>query len=140
MTRYFLNIVLILTLAACASTDTTEQAEEDYPFDLSIFDEEEGRYCIPMRNIRTTDVLGDRALLFRMRSGEDYINILPHKCVGLRPNRPLMYETRQNQLCHLDIVRILDNSGFGLRPIMSCGLGRFHPVPEGMPIADDVDE
>ena len=129
-------LALTLWLAGCASTKDAEEPED--PFALYGFEQEGGEYCIPMNRIKTTRILSNRVIVFEMKGGESYINILPATCPGLRPNRPLMYETRQAQLCHVDIVRLLDPSSVDFRPMGSCSLGRFHSVPQGMPvIADD---
>lgn len=128
---------LPLFLAACASTGETEDAEAsgaDLMLDLSQFDDDAGEFCIPLIRIDSMKVLGDQAIEFRMKGGESYINILPNKCPGLRPNRTIMYETRQSQLCHVDIIKVMESYSSGMQPIVSCGLGRFHLVPAGAPV------
>lgn len=130
-------------LAACASTggsEDEEKAEADALLDLTQFDSDEGEFCIPLVRIDSVKVLGDQAIEFRMKGGENYINILPSKCPGLRPNSTIMYKTSQSQLCHVDIVRVLEPFVGGMRPGVSCGLGRFHPLPEGAPVVEDDTE
>lgn len=131
-------------LAACASTEDSEEAEKadaDALLDLTQFESDEGEFCIPLIRINSVKVLGDRAIEFRMKGGESYINILPNKCPGLRPNRTIMYKTHQSQLCHVDIVRVLEPYVGGMQPGVSCGLGRFHLVPKGAPTAEgDAEE
>jgi hypothetical protein len=39
-----------------------------------------------------------------------------------------MYRTSLNQLCDLDVITVLDDSGFGLMPQASCGLGQFYAI------------
>ena len=54
-----------------------------------------------------------------------------------------MYKTSQNVLCNLDLISVLDNSGFGMRPMGACGLGSFYPTLEtGAPVVvgDDPEE
>lgn len=136
--------LLLLLLGACASTDEVSEdgeAESDLLVDLTQFEGEEGEFCIPLVRIHSMKVLGDRAIEFKMKGGGSYINILPNPCPGLRPGRTIMYETHQSQLCHVDIIRVMESFGSGMQPIVSCGLGRFHEVPEGTPaVGGDVDE
>ena len=53
-----------------------------------------------------------------------------------------MYRTSLSVLCDLDLITVLDRGGFGLRPMGSCGLGRFRPTLEGGPevILEDEPE
>lgn len=41
-----------------------------------------------------------------------------------------MYRSAIGQLCDLDIITILHDSGVGFQPGPSCGLGMFHPISE----------
>ena len=139
-------LFLIGLLGACASTDEvseeeSEEAESELLVDLSQFEGEEGEFCIPRARIHTMNVLGDQAIEFKMKGGGSYINILPNACPGLRPGRTIMYETRQSQLCHVDIIRVMESFGSGMQPIVTCGLGRFYEVPQGAPaVGGDADD
>lgn len=134
MKQLITTLLLAMFLAACA---TTEEGEQEDPFELYGFEEDDGEFCIPMSRIDRTRILSNRVIVFEMKGGDSYINILPSVCPGLRPNRPIMYESRQAQLCHVDIIRLLDNSSVDFRPMGSCALGRFHSVPQGSPVIDD---
>ena len=103
--------------------------------------EEAGERCINLTHIKEVDVLDNRRILFHMTGGKKYLNILPHRCGGLRKNQPFMYRTSLSQLCDLDVITVLDTGGFGLRPLGSCGLGRFLPVedPAAIPLLDDLE-
>lgn len=87
-------------------------------------------HCVDIRNIDSIDILNDRALVFRMRTGNSYRNDLPRDCPGLREDATLMYRPSVGRLCDIDMVTILDDQGFGLAPGASCGLGMFYPIDE----------
>ncbi len=102
---------------------------------VSVADELEEKpvRCINLNQIKEVKVLNNQQILFRMTGGKNYINVLPHKCFGLRRNQPFMYRVSNNRLCDLDIITVLDQGGFGMRPLGSCGLGTFDPM-----LDDDV--
>ena len=99
-----------------------------------------GERCINLTQIKSVEVLDNQRILFRMQAGKQFINVLPHRCSGLRKNQPFMYRTSLSQLCDLDIITVLDTGGFGLRPLGSCGLGRFKNAlaADLLPIKDDL--
>ena len=135
-TPLLMTIPFMALFAACAGEDTKEP-EPGSVFDIGQFEDDEGRACVPLVSIDSTKILGDRAIEFRMRGGKSYINILPQRCIGLRPHRILSWETSQSELCNLDIIRILDQIGGGLQRVGACGLGKFHELPEGGVGGDD---
>lgn len=97
--------------------------------------------CISLMSIQSVKVLDNRRILFNLKGEKQYINLLPHRCFGLRKNQPFMYRTSLNQLCDLDLITVLDTGGFGMRPLGSCGLGRFYLAkPQDLvPITDDLE-
>ncbi|MCF7981053.1 MAG: hypothetical protein K9K86_03640 [Pseudomonadales bacterium] len=99
-----------------------------------------GERCISLSRIKSVDVLDNQRIVFHMQGDKDFINVLPHRCPGLRKNQPFMYRTSLSELCDLDIITVLDSGGFGLRPLGSCGLGRFKPMldSDAIPITDDL--
>jgi hypothetical protein len=86
--------------------------------------------CISLRSVDKTDVVDDNNILFYMRNGDIYLNRLPHRCPGLKRERTFMYRTTMPRLCDVDLITVLDQSGFGFMPGASCGLGRFYPISE----------
>lgn len=143
MKSVYAIMLIALIITACASTEETGDAEAsatDLLLDLSQFDSDEGEFCIPLMRMDSMKVLSDRAIEFRMKGGETYINILPNKCPGLRPNRTIMYQTSQSRLCHVDIIRVMEPYPGGLQPVVSCGLGRFHLVPSDVPVVGEERE
>jgi len=108
-----------LLLSGCATME-----KPDGPSD-------EPRRCIGLSQIAEVKVIDDQSIEFHMLGGTTYINLLPHRCPGLSPNRAFMYRTSLSQLCDLDLITVLESGGFGLMPLSSCGLGRFYPILQG---------
>lgn len=102
-----------LPLAALAADEATDETAER---------------CVALSRISNTEVVDDQNILFHMRGGDIFVNRLPYRCPGLRRDRIIMYRTSVQQLCDLDVITVLDNTGFGFTPGPSCGLGRFYPV------------
>lgn len=86
--------------------------------------------CLSLIRIDRSEVVDDRNILFHMRNDDIYRNQLPYRCPGLSLHDTFMYRTSLNQLCHLDIITVMQSIGFGLSPGASCGLGHFYPVTE----------
>ncbi len=93
------------------------------------------RHCLSLIRIKNSYVLDKNSILFKTVNNEYYVNRLPHACPGLTRTSPIMYRTSLNELCDLDIITVLDNTGFGLLPQASCGLGLFSPVSEAEALA-----
>ncbi|WP_405220476.1 DUF6491 family protein [Lentisalinibacter sediminis] len=86
--------------------------------------------CLSLLRIERSEVVDDRNILFHMGNGDIYRNQLPYRCTGLSLHDTFMYRTSLNQLCHMDIITVMQSIGFGLSPGASCGLGHFYPVTE----------
>lgn len=84
--------------------------------------------CVNIRNIRSTHVRNDRVIDFEMRGGKVYRNVLPNGCPGLGFDRAFSYRLSTTQLCSVDIITVINNSGAGIDRGASCGLGSFRPV------------
>ena len=98
--------------------------EEDFAIDR------EGERCINTRNIRATDVLSERTILFRMRGGDYFVNYLRNDCPGLVREERFSYRTTGGRLCQVDMIRVLEQFGGFIQEGMSCGLGAFFPITE----------
>jgi len=130
-------LAIMLQLSSCASTQKYEDP------DLSIYDyEDEGVGCISLTRLDNIKVLGRNAIIFKMRGGKDFLNILPRRCSGLSSNSILKYESRNGQLCKSDSIALLSNSGpSGLYEQNRCGLGTFFSMidPELGDISGDLE-
>lgn len=98
--------------------------EEDFAIDR------EGERCINTRNIRSTNVLDERTILFRMRGRDYYVNYLRNDCPGLVREERFSYRTTGGRLCQVDTIRVLEQFGGYIQEGMSCGLGVFYPITE----------
>jgi len=84
--------------------------------------------CVSLTNIRSTKVIDDSTIDFKMNGGKTYRNSLPYSCPGLKFEDRFSYRTSTNQLCNVDIVRVLHDYGGRLTEGAGCGLGKFQPV------------
>lgn len=83
--------------------------------------------CVQLRQINNTRVRDDRTIDFHMLGGKIYRNTLPYSCPSLGFEKKFMYKTSLSQLCSVDIITVLHNTG-GLDRGASCGLGKFQPM------------
>lgn len=82
--------------------------------------------CIPIAQIRESQVRSDSVIDFRMSGNHTYRVTLPQACPSLGFERRFSYETSLSQLCQQDIITVLYQTG----PMRgaSCGLAPFQPV------------
>ncbi|MFA7440505.1 MAG: DUF6491 family protein [Sphingomonadaceae bacterium] len=83
--------------------------------------------CIQTQNIRSTDVIDDKTIDFKMNGGVTYRNTLPYSCSGLGFEKSFAYKTSVARLCNVDTITVLYTGG-GPRRGATCGLGEFVPV------------
>lgn len=115
-------IILALLLAPHGNLLAGEESEQD---DV---DREEGARCIRSRSIRSTDVINDNNIVFKMQGNKYYHNTLPRTCTGLSRERRFSYTTYSQSLCANDLITIITDSGIGMIDGRSCKLGRFRPT------------
>jgi hypothetical protein len=84
--------------------------------------------CVDLRRVRSTDVVDDKNIFFRMSGDVVYHNILPRACHGLARENRFSYKTSISRLCRLDTIAVLYNDVRGLREGNRCGLGLFHKI------------
>ena len=83
--------------------------------------------CIFLRNINSSEIVSNTAIVYRMNNGTVMINRPASGARFLDRGDVLVTDTRSPRLCSVDIVRLYDNS---LRmPSGSVGLGQFVPYP-----------
>nr|WP_295445929.1 hypothetical protein [Sphingorhabdus sp. EL138] len=88
----------------------------------------EPKNCVTISQIRSTKVIDNRNIDFRMAGGKTYRNTLSQSCPGLKFEERFSYRTSLNQLCSVDIVRVLHSQGGQLSEGAGCGLGKFQMV------------
>ncbi|HEY9090687.1 hypothetical protein [Parasphingorhabdus sp.] len=84
--------------------------------------------CIMSSNIRSTEVIDNQTIDFKMNNGDIYRNNLPNKCPGLTFEQSFSYRTSINQLCNVDIIKPLDSTAGRLETRGACGLGKFQKI------------
>lgn len=84
--------------------------------------------CVSLNQIRSTKVIDNSTIDFKMTGGKTYRNSLPNSCPGLKAEDRFSYRTSLSQLCNVDIVRVLHDYGGRLTEGAGCGLGKFQPV------------
>ncbi len=97
-------------------------ADEDAPLDRTPQD------CISTYRIRDTAVIDGKTIVFYLRGGSTYANILDRECPGLAKEKRFMHETRGTQLCSIDHVTVLEQWGASLQRGFTCQLGQFLPI------------
>ncbi len=88
----------------------------------------EPKSCVSIPHIRSTKVIDNSTIDFRMAGGKTYRNSLPQSCPGLKFEDRFSYRTSLSQLCNVDIVRVLHDQGGQLTEGAGCGLGKFQMV------------
>ena len=86
--------------------------------------------CVSLTRVDHTEVIDDNTILFYMRGGDIYRNVLPHRCPGLGREQTFMYRVSTSQLCNVDVITVMDRIGAGYMQGASCGLGKFQPISE----------
>jgi hypothetical protein len=84
--------------------------------------------CVNIRNIRSTNIVDNSTIDFKMAGGKIYRNSLPYSCPSLKSEDRFSYRTSLSQLCNVDIVRVLHSYGGNLQEGAGCGLGKFQQV------------
>jgi hypothetical protein len=83
--------------------------------------------CIFLREINSTEIIRNTAIVYRMNNGTIYVNHPDSGANFLDRDDILVTDTHSPQLCNVDIVRLLDS---GSRMTTgSVGLGKFVPYP-----------
>lgn len=88
----------------------------------------EPKSCVNISQIRSTKVVDNSTIDFRMVGGKTYRNTLPQSCPGLKFEDRFSYRTSLNQLCNVDILRVLHDQGGRLTEGAGCGLGKFQMI------------
>lgn len=88
----------------------------------------EPKTCVNRSQIRSTNVINDQIIDFKMRNGDIYRNTLPNKCSGLGFEEAFSYRTSTNRLCNVDIIRVLDSTAGRIETRGACGLGKFQEI------------
>jgi len=124
--RFPTTIILASVLTVGGGALAAEKSAKDDQYEIKTVGEPQS--CIRRSSIRSTDVIDDQTIDFRMNNGDIYRNTLPNKCSGLGFEEAFSYKTSTNQLCSVDIIHVLDQTAGRLDTRGACGLGKFQPI------------
>lgn len=89
--------------------------------------------CVSTYAIRSTNIIDNRTIDFKMSGGKTYRNTLAHSCPSLKFEDRFSYHTSTSQLCNVDIIRVLNDFGGRLSEGAGCGLGKFQQIERVTP-------
>lgn len=121
-------ISAILATGGCASAGANMSAKPSVDDAYIIKTIGEPKSCIPRSHIRSTSVIDGQTIDFIMNNGDIYRNNLPSKCSGLAFEKAFSYRTSINQLCSVDIIRVLNQTAGRIETGAACGLGKFQKI------------
>ncbi len=79
--------------------------------------------CLRVNDVRSTDVIDDQHILFKLRNGKAMLNELPGRCPSLASENRFAYNVTVGRLCNVDTVTVLFATPGFAGP--TCGLGKF---------------
>ncbi len=120
------KLLLIPALALLCGGGAVALADKKAPEPVRAIGEPKN--CVSIPQIRSTKVIDNSTIDFRMAGGKTYRNSLPQSCPGLKFEDKFSYRTSLSQLCNVDIVRVLHEQGGQLTEGAGCGLGKFQMV------------
>ena len=130
MKRMTLPLIIAAALTGCAAQGGERQRNNGHSTNTpAVKVVGEPVNCLPIPSIRESRVRDDWTIDFRTNNNRWYRNTLPNRCNGLGFERAFSYATSLTQVCNVDIITVIANTG-GPGPINrgSCGLGQFTPV------------
>ena len=130
MKRMTLPLIIAAALTGCAAQGGERQRNNGHSTNTpAVKVVGEPVTCLPIQSIRESRVRDDWTIDFRTNGNRWYRNTLPNRCNGLGFERAFSYATSLSQVCNVDIITVIANTG-GPGPISrgSCGLGQFTPV------------
>jgi hypothetical protein len=116
--------VMLLVVPASAQTTRAEAGQAKLAKALEGRTAGEPVRCITLRNIRSTTIIDKTAILYDM-GGTLYVNQPEGGASSLDDDDILYTKTHGSQLCDLDVVRLVDRSGYFPRGFVN--LGKFVP-------------
>jgi hypothetical protein len=119
----------LLLLAAMGPVEA-QRDEPEAVLEVDLIPDRTPEKCLFSNRISGTAVVDDRTVLFYLRSGEVYQNILPRDCPRLKRNDRFMYETFSNRLCSTDMITVLERFGSNFDRGATCRLGEYYPLSE----------
>jgi len=123
--RKALSLILVAGLAGGGLAMATAKQSKPAP---EIRDVGTPKNCVQIRQIRSTKIVDDSTIDFKMTGGKVFRNKLDYKCSGLKSEDRFTYRLSGSQLCNVDIISVLHNYGGHLQKGAGCGLGKFQQI------------
>ncbi|MEP3225652.1 MAG: hypothetical protein ABJO01_06735 [Parasphingorhabdus sp.] len=124
--KILIPVILGASVAVAGAAYAGKKTSKDDKFIIKTVGEP--KTCIRRNFIRSTNVIDDRTIDFKMRNGDIFRNALPNRCPGLGFEEAFSYRTSTNRLCNVDIIRVLDNTAGRIDTRAACGLGKFQEI------------
>ena len=121
-----IKLLLIPALALLCGGGAVALADKKAPEPVRAVGEPKN--CVSIPQIRSTKVIDNSTIDFRMAGCKTYRNSLPQSCPWLKFEDKFSYRTSLSQLCNVDLVRVLHEQGGQLTEGAGCGLGKFQMV------------
>lgn len=115
----------ILSTSVVLAQDTGEG--EEISADELILDRESVR-CISAAAIRETDAIDDQTIVFRLRNGDYFVNVLDIRCDSLERRNRFSFSTPSGRLCSGNMISVVRSFGGASTSAVGCGLRRFFPI------------
>jgi len=122
----FARMSALVFSVLCAANLPAEEVQTDTTEPVSGAPER----CISLSLIDRTEIIDNQNIVFSMKGGSQYRNLLPMPCPGLDRNDTFKYQTATSQLCSVDAITVLIRAGDEFLSGPSCALGQFYPVTE----------
>lgn len=84
--------------------------------------------CIPRSQFRETRIRDDSTIDFMRTSTTGWRNTLSNRCPGLRSANAFTFRSTGSQVCSVDVIHVLQNTGGRPSRGAGCGLGQFVPI------------
>lgn len=105
------------------------QEKDVTPDDLAL--DRESVRCISSGAIRATDAIDDNTIVFRMRNGDYFMNVLISGCDSLERRNRFSYSTPSGRLCSGNMISVIRGaSPASASSAVGCGLQRFFPITD----------
>ena len=118
----------ILALGLAGTLWALPGAAQDGDDDGDIVLDRTPERCINTNGLRSTRIVDDKTVLFYMRGGAIYQNLLADECRNLKRSGQFAYELRSSRLCSSDLITVLERFGPSLRRGITCRIDEFIPI------------
>lgn len=112
----------LLLLCACAAPGRQSRVVQPAPADTTppaTGALPAARPCMSIARLQRSEIIDNQTIRFHLIDGTIVLSRLPNPCPGLEMQGGFAFRTSTDQLCELDVIRVLPPSGG------ACALGTF---------------